>query len=94
MILEPIIRAKLANFKKTYECTLPDDQAFERFVNWVLLERHQPSAFTSDPDLIENVCIGGDNDTGIDGLCIKINGIIIKSLTEATELAKSLNRKI
>ena len=92
MILEPIIRAKLANFKKTYECTLPDDQAFERFVNWVLLERHQPSAFTSDPDLIENVCIGGDNDTGIDGLCIKINGIIIKSLTEATELAKSLNR--
>lgn len=92
MILEPIIKAKLANFKKMYECTLPDDQAFERFANWVLLERHQPNAFTSDPDLIENVSIGGDNDTGIDGLCIKINGILIKSLIEAKELVKSQNR--
>lgn len=92
MILEPIIKAKLANFKKAYECTLPDDQAFERFANWVILERHQPNAFTSDPALMEDVCVGGDNDTGIDGICIKINNSLIKSLTEAKELVASQNK--
>lgn len=92
MILEPIIKAKLANFKKAYECTLPDDQAFERFANWVILERHQPNAFTSDPALMEDVCVGGDNDTGIDGICIKINNSLIKSLTETKELVASQNK--
>lgn len=52
MILEPIIKAKLNNFKSTYECSLSDDLAFERFVNWVLLQRHQPGAFTADFDLL------------------------------------------
>lgn len=53
MILEPIIKAKLNNFKSTYECSLSDDLAFERFVNWVLLQRHQPGAFTADFDLLD-----------------------------------------
>ena len=41
---------------------------------------------------MEDVCVGGDNDTGIDGICIKINNSLIKSLTEAKELVASQNK--
>ena len=92
MILEPIIKAKLNNFKSTYECSLSDDLAFERFVNWVLLQRHQPGAFTADFDLLDSVCVGGQDDMGIDGMCIKINGILIKSISEAKDIVSNYNK--
>lgn len=92
MILEPIIKAKLNNFKATYGCSLSDDLAFERFVNWVLLQRHQPGAFTADFDLLDSVCVGGQNDMGIDGICVKINGILVKTLSEAKDIVSTSNK--
>ena len=92
MILEPIIRAKLNNFIKKYELNMKDDLAFERFSNWILLQRHQPDAFTTDFDLLEVISVGGENDMGIDGLCIKINGFLVKSLAEAKDLVSTYSR--
>lgn len=92
MKLEPIIKAKLTKFKDDFEYTLSDDLAFERFANYTILQRHQPGAFISDADLLEAVCVGGEKDTGIDGLCIKINGSLVKSITDAEYLVKNSNK--
>lgn len=92
MTLEPIIKAKLNNFKASFDCNLENDLAFERFVNWAILQRHQPGAFTADFDLLETVSVGGQNDMGIDGLCIKINGSLVKTLREAKDIVYASNK--
>ncbi len=92
MRLEPILNAKLEMFKQKNDCKLEDDAAFERFANWTILERHQPGAFTADPDLMESVSVGGENDTGIDGVCIKINGLLVKSLIEVQDIVRGASR--
>lgn len=93
MKLEPIIQAKLLQYKADYNFeTLDDSIIFEKFVNQTILTSHQPNAF-SNYELLDNVCVGGINDTGIDGLCIKLNDTLISSLKDAKEYV-SLNRKI
>ena len=92
MIIEPIIKAKLKKFIEKYELDMDEDSAFERFANWVLLQRHQPDAFSTDTDLLDSVSAGGGNDLGIDGLCIKINGFLIKSITEAKDLVEKYSK--
>lgn len=94
MILEPILKAKLKSFKTNFDCSLPEDQAFERFVNWLIIERHQPKACTGDSDLLDCVSVGGENDTGIDGLAIKVNGVFIKSVEEAKHLTQTNTGRI
>lgn len=87
MILQPIIQSKLNTYKKRHSLTeLSDGLAFERFVNETVLTNHQPDAFTTDNDLLENVCIGGQNDMGLDGICIKVNGNLISTVSEAKDL--------
>ena len=95
MKLEPIIKVKVNTFATNYNCAgLTEDETFEHFVNWIILQRHQPNAFTSDIELLDAVCVGGQHDMGIDGLCISVNGMIIKSITEAKDLVKSCSGKI
>lgn len=95
MQLKPIIQAKFKKFKDSYELNqLVDGIAFERFVNHSILTFHQPDAFTADSDFLEKVCVGGEADTGIDGIAIKINGILIKNtddIDEITQRPKDIN---
>jgi hypothetical protein len=63
-----------------------DGIAFERFVNHTILKAHQPDAFDADSLLLDKVCVGGTNDTGIDGLVVKLNGILIKNTEDADDI--------
>ena len=83
MQLEPIIRVKLQDYRKAYELdSYQDGVVFERFANQTILTNHQPDAFSVYDDLLDLICVGGSNDMGIDGLCIKINGIFVRSVQD------------
>ena len=87
MHLEPVIKNKFENFRKSFGLTnMSDGNAFERFVNHTVLKAHQPDAFDADSELLDKVCVGGSNDTGIDGAVVKLNGFLIKSIDDANEI--------
>ena len=76
----PIINSKLKMFKKNYSLdNLEDNDAFELFINNLVLRSYQPEAFSVINDLFDQICVGGQEDTGIDGLAIKINGLFIST---------------
>ncbi len=93
MNLEPVINAKFKNFREQMELTnIPDGVAFEQYVNLSILKSHQPDAFNGDNELFNKVNIGGFEDMGIDGIGIKINGILIRDLVEAKDLVSKFPR--
>lgn len=93
MTNEPIINARLNKFRDSYGLTsLADGDAFERFVNNAILRSHQPDAFTADSDLLEKVCVGGGGDNGIDGLAIKLNGLLVKSIAEIEDIVDKFKK--
>ncbi len=89
MKLQPIIQTKLKNYKTQHEiASLSDGDAFERYANETILTTHQPSAFSIESDLLDNITVGGSNDMGIDGLSIKLNGVLISSVNEAKDIVE------
>lgn len=93
MKLQPIIRVKLSKYKENYELKdIPDGSAFERFANQVMLTTHQPDAFNVDNLLLDTICVGGTNDMGLDGVCIKLNGMLIDTLQDAEDIVKKNKR--
>lgn len=93
MKLQPIIRVKLAKYKENYELeNISDSAAFERYANQIILTTHQPDAFNVDDSSLNAVCIGGSNDMGLDGICIKLNGLLIHTLQDAKDIIEKYNR--
>ncbi len=87
MTNEPIINARFKKFRDSYGLNnMSDGDAFERFANSAILTSHQPDAFTADSELLDKICVGGMGDNGIDGLAIKLNGILIKSIEEINDI--------
>ena len=88
---------KFNHFKKSYAIddvvsdlkdNVKESKAFEYFVNHTLLSIDYPDIFVGNFDLLDNISVGGGNDTGIDGIGITPdhvvqneyrNGIITKS---------------
>ncbi|WP_293132951.1 AIPR family protein [Microcoleus sp. bin38.metabat.b11b12b14.051] len=91
--MEPILKAHFNNFKKKFEIdAIPtssdkDGAAFEKFVNYVLFSMDYPEIFTADAELLDFVGVGGSNDTGIDGIGIKVNDRLVRNTDEVTEIA-------
>jgi hypothetical protein len=92
-MLDPIIDSRMNKFKAKMELDdAPDGVIFEKFVNYSILNGHQPGAFNGDNELFDKINIGGYEDMGIDGIAIKINGILIRSLEETRSLVEKLPR--
>lgn len=93
MNLEPIINSKFKKFRESMELqNIADGLAFERFVNYTILRSHQPDAFNGDSELFDTVNIGGTQDMGIDGIAIKLNGLIIRDINEVEDLVSKFPR--
>lgn len=93
MNVEPIIGSKLKRFRQQMHLEhVPDGIAFEQFVNYHIFIGHQPEAFNGDSELFETVNVGGTQDMGIDGIGIKLNGLLIRNLDEAKDLCKKFPR--
>lgn len=93
MNYDPIINSKLNAYKKNYGIeNLEDNEAFEQFVNNLILRTYQPEAFSVINSLFDQICVGGQNDTGIDGLAIKVNGVFVATKEDVDDILKKNNR--
>lgn len=97
--MEPILLRYFNNFKNTYEIytgqsdnedenNKKDSSAFEKFINYVIFSVDYPGVFTSDTDLLDFVSVGGQYDTGIDGIGIKVNGKLVRNTDEVLQIVE------
>ncbi len=87
MTIEPIIRVKMNKYAQDTNVNgVTEDQLFERFVNFNILSMHQPYVLTTDNELLDDICIGGSNDMGIDGIAISLNGKFINSTSDIDDI--------
>lgn len=79
--LNPIIRNKVDEYQKLH---CPNEKkygvVFSRMVNQAILEYYDPGCLNNDESLLDAVCVDGSLDTGLDGICIKVNGKIVPSV--------------
>ena len=93
MNVEPIIKSRLQRFRESFDLeNSRDGIVFEKFVNHAILSGHQPDAFGSDSELLDQICVGGSDDMGIDGIAIKLNGLLIKNIQEAADVIERFQR--
>ena len=70
----------MSAFSKNYALEkLDNNELFEMFINNLILRSYQPEAFSVMNDLFDQICVGGTDDTGIDGLAIRVNGIFVST---------------
>lgn len=92
MQLQPIIRAKLNKFREIHDLfNVKDSIAFEQFANEMVLGNHQAGGISISEDLLNAASVGGNNDMGIDGICIKLNGVLIETLDDAKDIISTRN---
>jgi hypothetical protein len=60
-------------------------ELFEMFTNYCIVSRQYPESFA-----IEDIAVGGGNDTGIDGVAILVNGRLVTTEEEIDDLRKTL----
>jgi hypothetical protein len=85
--MEPIIKSKFDKFCEKMDIKgIQEGVVFEKFVNHSILVGHQPDAFNGDSELFDFVNVGGSQDMGIDGIAVKINGVLIRNLEEIQDL--------
>lgn len=61
---------------------------FERFVNETILDSHQPNGGEISDELLGNVSVGSGGDLGMDGICVKLNGLLVDSVDNAKDIVK------
>ncbi len=82
------------DFKKDFGIEeTKEDTLFEMFANYCIISRIHPEAFSTDFDKIEDMNIGGGEDTGIDGLGIIVNEHLVSSIEEIEDL-KNFRRRL
>jgi len=97
--MNPRLKKHFSNFKDRFEITIPDSlseheknlkesHSFEQFVNFTIFSLDYPEVFTGEIHLLNAISVGGTHDTGIDGLAIKVNDIIVKSVDEVKDILK------
>lgn len=83
MKFEPILKRKIKNFADSFGYTkLDDNSIFERFINNLIISMYQPDATSKNSSLLEISSVGGQNDMGIDGIAIKVNGVFVTTTQE------------
>jgi len=82
------------DFKKDFGIEeTKEDTLFEMFANYCIISRIHPEAFSTDFDKIEDMNIGGGQDTGIDGLGIIVNEHLVTNIEEIEDL-KNFRRRL
>ncbi|WP_162510651.1 AIPR family protein [Treponema endosymbiont of Eucomonympha sp.] len=101
--MDPILKRYFNNFLESFELPISgatEDESkklestyFEKFINYTIFSLDCPEIFTGNTDLLDYVCIGGESDTGLDGIGIRINDTIVDSkdsILDLTEQSKKL----
>ena len=94
MKYEPILKRKIKNFADNFGYTKLDESSiFERFINNLIISIYQPDATSKNSSLLEISSVGGQNDMGIDGIAIKVNGVFVTTKQEIDSIIE-LNHTI
>ena len=72
--------------------SIKESTLFEHFGNYCVLSKIHPEAFYNDNFKIEDLNIGGGNDTGIDGVAVVVNDHIVWSIEEIDALTNDLQK--
>jgi hypothetical protein len=59
------------------------------FPTGLLFSQDSPDIFTANTELLDFTCVGGGNDTGIDGIGIKINDRLVRNIYEVKEITQA-----
>lgn len=83
-----ILQGYLNDFQNDFgfSSEIEEPLLFEHFANYCILSKIHPEAFYNDNFKIEEINIGGGNDTGIDGVAIVVNDHIVSSIEEIESL--------
>jgi len=93
MQLDKIIESRLSQFIEDHELDKSDrNKSFEYFVNNTILNNHESSGSGIRDELLEVISVGGADDIGIDGLCIKVNGILVQNIDDVCDIIDLYNR--
>ncbi len=90
MIKDLVLKSFFTRFTEswniTYDDTISEAKAFEKFVNYTILSLDDVSAFVGKPDLLDFCSSGGGNDAKLDGIGIKINGRLVGSKEDIEQI--------
>jgi len=96
--MEPILQRYFNNFKKSFdidttssnddETKKKDAAAFEKFINYTIFSVDYPGIFTSNIELLDFVSVGGQYDTGIDGIGIRVNEKLVRNTDEVLQIVE------
>lgn len=92
MTNDPIILGILKRFKSSSGFSDDDESLFEKYVNSLILKTNQKEAYSVTGNAFSQMCVGGDGDTGIDGLLILVNDSIVCSLDDIDAIIKKQNQ--
>jgi len=89
-----ILQGYLTDFKSEFNFAdnIKEDTLFEHFSNYCILSKVHPEAFYNDNFKIEEINVGGGNDTGIDGVAIVVNEHIVTTREEIDSLKNLFQR--
>ena len=68
---------------------IAESHAFEMFVNYLVLSSDDPTVFSGETSLLDDISIGGNGDLWLDGLAIRINGRIVTEKEDIEEIRKA-----
>lgn len=90
MDMDIIVKSNFNDFRKQfgYDEGISECDAFELFVIFGILAKHLKNE-TITPELLNNVKIGNGGDWGIDGLIIIINGKVVLTEEEISDLVQT-----
>lgn len=103
--MNPLLKKHFGNFKQRFDISIPENisdrekilhesKAFEKFVNHIIFSLDYPETFTADINLLNYISIGGGHDTGIDGLGIMVNEILVRSEEDIKLILQEKNKRI
>jgi hypothetical protein len=82
--MDRITKTLLKDFADEHGLTaLGESDAFERFSNFSVVSKHYSDSFD-----VEDLTVGGGNDTGIDGIAIIVNGRLVTSEEEIDDITE------
>lgn len=87
--MDRITKSLMEAFLKEHEIESEGEATdFEKFCNYCVISREYPETFK-----VEDVCVGSENDTGLDGIAIIVNGKLIDSIDEVDDLI-DINKRL
>lgn len=93
MTKDPMILGLLRRFRNNSGFFEEKDEAvFEKFINSLILKTNQSENCSITSNAFAQMCVGGDGDTGIDGIVIMVNDSIVCSVEDVDEIIKKQSR--